>query len=214
MSPPVVQSGIFASFPPQLPLRFEQKTAIAGPMIMLILLVPAAGALLAPFLLLAKSLLLDPEMRANLAAHPGTSAQLGLAFIFWCALFAWPINRIAGQFGRSRSVEIEGGTVRVTDRSLLSTTNWQLPISDYVGVAHRIRSSLSGVRHELVLEHSDERRSIVLAMQPRIAESEIAVARNLFSASLSPARDLYRRLEDAYNVGGTEQFPPTQRHAA
>jgi hypothetical protein len=214
MSPAVVESNIFADPPQQLPLKFVQKSAIAGPIIMLMILLPLAGALLAPFLLMAKGLVLDPGMRANLAAHPGTSAQLGLAFFFWCALFAWPIKRIVGQFGRSRSVEIEGGTVHVSDRSPLSTINWQLPISDYEGVAHRIRSSLSGVRHELVLEHSDERRSIVLAMQPRFAESEIAAVRKHFSASLSPARDLYRRLEDAYTVAGTEQFPPTQRQAA
>ena len=214
MRPEIVHSSHPASLPQNLPLKLEQKAANAGPIIMLMIMVPLAGALLAPFLLLAQAFLLDGALRANLLAHPVTAAQLVIAFGIWCGLFAWPIKRLAAQLGRTRSIDIESGTVRVTDRTLLSTTNWQLPISEYEGINHRVRSSLSGVRHELVLTHADGRRNVVLAMKTKIAESEIAEVRDLFFSTLSPAHHLYRRLEEAYAVAATEQFVAPGRQAA
>lgn len=209
-----VHTSVPATLPSEFPLKLEQKTANAGPVIMLMILVPLAGALLAPFLMLLEGLLTDPGLRANVVAHPMSAVQVILAFGIWCALFAWPIKRLAAQLARSRTVEIGNGIVHITDRSVLSEKSWRLPISDYTGVCHHVRSSLSGVRHELVLNHWDHRRSVLIAMQPRMAEADIAQVQKLFTAGVSPALDLYRRLEEVYAVASTDKFATSQKHAA
>ena len=214
MRPSIVETIIPQSLPAQLPIRLEQKAANAVPLLILAVLVPAAGALLVPFLALAKALTNDPGVRLTLASHPIAAVQLALAFAFWTVLFAWPIKRIANQISRNRTVEIAGGRGSVVDRSLLSTTAWSEPLSAFAGVEHRVRSNLSGVRHELILAHPNQGRHVLLALAPRLSEAEIAQVKGLFSVPVSPSRELYLRLQDAYGVAEQGQIATARSRAA
>jgi hypothetical protein len=59
-------------------------------------------------------------------------------------------------------------------------------------VAHHIRASLSGARHEIVLVHADRRRSVLLHFADRVLESELAAVARRLELPVVPARWIYR----------------------
>jgi hypothetical protein len=88
---------------------------------------------------------------------------------------------------RSRTIEVAGERVTVVDRAFGHETSWSAPVSDFLGVAPFLRASLSGVRHELVLVHPDRARSLMIAMAPRLMQSEVdRVAAALRLPELAP----------------------------
>ena len=46
-------------------------------------------------------------------------------------------------------------------------------MADFVGLAPFLRASLSGVRHELIMVHPDRERSVLVAMAPRLMQSDV-----------------------------------------
>lgn len=115
----------------------------------------------------------SPETRAVIFQHPMIAVELALAAAFWGLLVIWPLCRIMSAVCSVRIAEISGKSVQVVDRTPFSNVHWSLPIWAYDGIAHHARTSLSGVRHELVLVHGDRRRNIVLAAAQTIGHAEL-----------------------------------------
>jgi hypothetical protein len=179
----------------------------ASAVIMLTALVAAAAIFLLPFLLVGQLLAAQPEARAVLAAHPGTGLQLVLALSFLALLFAWPVQRAVSSLAEGRTIHIGKSWVSVTERGLLRTYSWELPLADYAGVVHHVRASLSGIRHELILAHRDAGRSILLEIADKISKSEVdRVAALLGHAEIS-SRELYslRKAPEQEVVSGPAQ---------
>lgn len=173
----------------RLPFRVEQKTSRASAVIMLLLLVPAVAAMLVPVGLLAA--FATPTLWAA-AEHPGAAAQVALGLGIWTLLFVVPAKRIIQRFGTSREVRIEHGLVTVRERGGFRSRAWTAPLSTFCGVAHHVRSTLSGVRYELILVHKDRSRSVLLCAGDRIPQSTIDSAAALFGLPHVPAGALYR----------------------
>ena len=66
------------------------------------------------------------------------------------------------QDGQKILLKVFSDRVTIAERSLLGSHNYESPISAYVGVARRMRTTLSSVHHEVVLVHRDRRRNVVL----------------------------------------------------
>ncbi|MDX2309540.1 MAG: hypothetical protein NW216_14970 [Hyphomicrobium sp.] len=176
-----------------LPARFEQAPSQRAIFMTLLFLVPTAVALLLPFWHLAIGLATEAAVRNAALEHPATLAPIGLALVFWIALLGFPILRMLDTLTRSRTVEIAGRTVAVTDRVFGRAKTWRGTLGSFDGIAHNVRTSLGGVRHELILVHPERERSVLIAIAPRLTEAEINLATVVLGLPRMPAAALLGR---------------------
>jgi hypothetical protein len=171
-----------------LPLQVTQRVATASAVARLALLVPAILLVMIP----VGSLSFSTTALAQFAEHPADAALASLGVGLFVALFGLPLSRAVRALVSRRSVRIEAGFITVEDRGLLGTRSWTLPLSAYQGVAHIVRTSLSGARHELVLVHPHRGRRVLLCASDRLSDADLDQASRLLSLPLVPANDLYR----------------------
>lgn len=101
----------------------------------------------------------------NLAlAQPLATLQIVAGLMLLTALVLVPVRRMIARVGRGGSVEIDRGIVRMAERGLFASRTFDEPLNAYSGVVHRVRTTLSGLRHEIVLVHPDSRRDVVIAL--------------------------------------------------
>jgi hypothetical protein len=177
--------------PSRLPFRLEQSSARTSPILLIGVLVPVVSAMIWPFALIAEQLAADPAARAFVATRPETVFQLVTAFAFCAALFGWPLANCARALASKRTITIDGLTVRVVERGLLGTSNWVEPIARYSGIAHRVRASLSGLRHEITLVHPNDNCSVLLAVAPQISQEEFEHLARLLNLAEISSRDAF-----------------------
>ena len=175
----------------QLPVTFTLTTSRSSAVVKLLMLAPMMVILAVPLTLIGAH-----------AQHPALSLMLGnpiaalqilTGLIVWVALFIWPLKRIVGCMGARREVSIDGGKVAVSDSSPFGDASWSAPLATYRGIAHHIRASLSGNRHELVLVHADPAKNVVLSISDRISQTTFERAKSLLNLPEVPAKDLYAR---------------------
>lgn len=128
----------------------------------------AAGVMTLPLLggmfLLTSEAMSKPDAVSRALAQPLTTLQIVVGILMLSALLLVPARRLLAGIGRAGIVEIDGNVVRVAERGFLSTRRFREPLDAYRGVAHRIRTSVSGIHHELVLVHPDARRDVVMVL--------------------------------------------------
>ena len=153
-------------------IRIEQVPARRTTGLLLAVLLAFAALLLSPYFLIV-SALADQTLRDAASARPLATAQILAGLGFWLALLSFPIYRLLDTLTRSRSIEITDGRVTVADRAFGRQSSWGAPLGEFLGVAPYLRASHSGVRHELILVHPDRRRSVLIAMAPRLMQSDV-----------------------------------------
>lgn len=147
------------------PLAFSAPLSAAdgaGRFILPVLLAPALLAVLAPFGLVAEALWSNPAARAVVVAQPWVAVQLAAGLCALLGLFGWPLMRLVRAAARRRQVTIADGFVHARTTGLFGARAWSEPLLGYEGVVPRVRSSLSGVHHELVLVHRRPARCVVV----------------------------------------------------
>jgi hypothetical protein len=157
----------------QLPMRLDLAGSRGGFVISLLLLVSAAAFLLTPFVLVGSLAAFEPAafMSADISWSGGL--QLALAFITALALTAFAVRRVKMAWTRSATVEIGHGVVAVVERRFSGVRRWALPVSDFLGIAHTVRTSLSGARHELVLVHTNPRYNVMIGLAPSMPQQHV-----------------------------------------
>jgi len=190
--------------PSPFPLTFQQAPEGSARFVLLALLVPGLVALMAPFWLVVSQLASDPAARAVIAARPLIALQLVGGFALLLVMFGWPLVHLARGLRRRRVITIDASKVHSRESGFFRTRVWVEPLSAYVGVAHRVRATLSGVRHELVLVHHNPSKSLILRSSSQISQEAVEMAARLFSlaeipsreaASLAPLHGFYRLAE-------------------
>jgi hypothetical protein len=194
-----------SQLPPSVfPLTFEQAPEGSARFVLLALLLPALAALMAPFWLIVAQLASDASARAVVAARPLAAVQLLGGFAVLVVMFGWPLAHLARGVRRRRIITINAGKVHSLESGFFGTRAWVEPLSAYAGIAHRVRTTLSGVRHELVLVHQKPSRTLILRSSPQISQEAVVTAAQLFAlaeipsreaASLAPMHGFYRLAE-------------------
>lgn len=183
--------------PPQpllaLPVRLEQSSPRTMTALSLMFIALAGLAIITPFVAVTLHLIEAPEARSLMSEQPGSVLQLGFGLAIWTALLGWPAKRLAKRLSARRIVTLTARDVTVDERGLFGSRTWSAPITSYTGVAHHVRASLSGVRHELILLHDDPSRSVLLAIAPRFSQAELDRVCDLLGAQEISARLLYER---------------------
>jgi hypothetical protein len=172
-----------------LPLTIEHASSRTSNAIMLALLVPALAILIIPLGLLAA--FATPAVSAG-ANNPVAAAQAFIGLCMWTALFALPCKRLIQHFGRAQHIHIEAGVVSVSERGAIGCRDWNAPLSEFCGVAHHVRATLSGWRHELILVHPDRSKRLLLCASDAIPHSTIERAAKLLGVAQIPAAALFQ----------------------
>jgi len=172
-----------------LPFSIDQKSSRASGLILLMLLVPGLVTLLVPLGLLAA---FAAPVLAIAAENPAAAAQVLLGLGLWTVLFVIPGKRIVQHFGTGRKIRIDAGLVTVSERGAMRSRVWSAPLTEYSGLAHHVRATLSGLRHELILVHRSRAKSVLLHTGDHISQSTIEQAANLLRLPQVPAAEIYR----------------------
>jgi hypothetical protein len=140
----------------------------------------AAGAmtlaLFAGMFLITTQAISEPEAINLALAQPMATLQIVAGLLLLSALLLVPVRRLVADIGRGGVVEIDGNVVRVAEKGLFSSRRFHEPLGAYRGIFHRMRTTVSGIRHELVLVHPDVRRDVVIAldrMEPAVAPASM-----------------------------------------
>ncbi len=171
-----------------LPTSLRQTPSRAAPFILLAVALPAAVLSLFPFAMIAEHISRDQSL---LTQNIGTTIAIGLAGILWLTVFAWPIALRTSRAATRRQVELSNAHVHVTDHRLFGRQSWSEPLERYSGLTHRVRSSLSGTRHELVLVHPNPSRNVLVRASEQISASEIEATAALFGCPEIAPRVIY-----------------------
>lgn len=175
-----------------LPIHSTQSAPRAASAMHLSIMALLAGLIVLPQLAFAGYAIASPHLRSIIADHPIMALQLVVALILWIALFALPLSTLSRRLTWQRDVEITSESVAVADAGAFGASAWSAPLASYSGVAHHIRSSLSGSRHELILVHAEPSRSVLLMVAEHISESEVSRMAQLLHMPQVPASELYR----------------------
>lgn len=192
-----------------LPIHLEQSTSHASVVLKALLMVPALAAVAVPLALLGAHAMAEPAPFTMLAEHPMEAVQISLGLMLWCALFVWPLRLVLARAGAARVIDITADTVRVTERGPFRSTTWAEPLGAYRGVAHYVRTSLSGVRHEMILVHADPRRHVLLAAAHTMPQSLLTRTASLLDLPEIAARDLYASPRRHIAAAQAEDAPVT-----
>lgn len=184
----VIDDNKALSAPGTLPLQLEQRADTSRSVAAVLMALPFVGLSGTLVAVAVASVVGAPDGIAVLVAKPVASLGLLAAVAMSSLLAAVPIAAAVARFGRRQSVVVTGHEVTVEERSLVGFTEWRAPLSSFRGLAHCVRTSLSGVRHEIVLVHPEAARSILLSVQPRVTAGDVErMAKVLSLPTLSAA---------------------------
>ncbi len=194
----------------EFPIQSSQTSKRWSEIIRLSLLSILAGAVVLPQIALAVYALSTPDTRALILERPLMTAELAVALAFWVGLFAWPLRRLHARVNGRRQVEISRSNVAVRDEKLLNTETWTAPLASYTGIAHQVRASLSGSRHELILVHPERSRSVLLMISEHISEADIQRFSRLLALPQIPSSLGFRRPPPPEIRNAQTSFPLAQ----
>jgi hypothetical protein len=189
--------GTFADFDPASsdhpgigpPLVLEQAPEGGGRFVLAAVSLPVLVTLMVPFWLVVAQLVADPAARAVLMARPLLGLELAAGMLAVAAIFGWPLASLVGTALGRRRITIGNGTVHSELVGRIGKSSWTEPIGAYAGLTQRVRTSLSGVRHELVLVHPRPSRSVILQSGPQVSPEAMASAARLFAFAEIPSRE-------------------------
>jgi hypothetical protein len=191
----------------QLPLRLDLAGSRGGFVIALMLLTAAVAFLLTPFVLVGSLAAFEPAEFMNADISWSGGLQLVLAFLVALAFTAFAIRRVNMAWTRSATVEIGHGVVAVVERRFAGVRRWALPVSDFLGIAHVVRTSLSGARHELVLVHANPRYNVMIGLAPSMPQQHVDRMAILLGLLEIPAVSMHQKLAAAAKPAGYEPTP-------
>lgn len=174
------------------PIRLQQSASRGSALSRLLLVLPAVLALSVPLGAIAIHAAAEPQSLVLLAERPLATAQIATGLALWVGLFVLPAQRALARLWNRRTVEIADGMVQVEDRTMLGKTRWSIPVGAYLGLAHHIRASLSGLTHEIVLVHADPARTVTLMSADKVTQSTFDGAKVLLGLPEVPPRMLYQ----------------------
>ncbi len=152
-----------------------------------------AGLIVGPQIAVAAYALADASSRQTIAQDPIVAVQLAIALIFWFGLVIWPLRRGLSRLSQRRVLTIDATMVTVDETNLFGARRWSEPLTSFSGLTHFVRSSLSGLRHELVLVHPEPARSLLVAVSEHMSDADIVLVRARLRVREVAADELYRR---------------------
>lgn len=188
-----IDESVLKSSAGAMPMRLEQKSKAGRVIATTLIALPIAGLAASLVSVAAAAALTDPAPLTLLIDKPAAALGLLSGFAVTAALIAHPLISALHRIGRRQTVEISTHSVTASETSPFGTTTWAEPLANYAGLAHHIRTSLSGVRHEIVLVHREPGRTVLLAEMPRLLQSELDTMAAALRLPIVPASTIYSK---------------------
>jgi hypothetical protein len=134
-----------------------------------------------------------PSVLDALVRRPLATMQVAAGLTLWAALFVLPATRAVTALWRRRVVSIAHGIVEIDDRLVTRMRTRRAALSEYRGVAHHIRTSLSGLTHEIALVHANPALTVTLVSADRITQGTLDAIKSLLRLPEIPPRALFER---------------------
>ena len=148
---------------PELPRRIELKPSPRATFFLFAMLIPALiAAVIVPYFMSAYLSASAQNFGSFILENPLVTGELVLASLILSALFFYLLIEFLIRFGRKRTVWLSRTSVSIREQSPFGVYARWIAVSDYQGVAHYVRSTVSSQLHELVLVHPDAGSSILL----------------------------------------------------
>jgi hypothetical protein len=174
----------------RLPFEVEHKSSRTAAAVQILLLLPVVAMVVLPIALVLT--FASHDLWEAVAHKPLPATILGAGLVAWLGLLLIPAKRLILDFGNRRRVKIGAERIMVDDKGLFRSSHWSAPLAEFSGIAHHVRATLSGVRHELILVHPVRDRSVLLLAADAIGQSTIEQAAHLFRLPQVPAHPLHR----------------------
>ena len=158
------------SEPSVLPLTIKQHSATLPACALVLVSTLSIVALLMPIALVASHSLTDAHSAAMVMDRPATTAAVLAALLCAVGARVLPLRAGLGGMRLHRAVRLAHDTITVEDDGLFGQSSWHAPFSQFTGVTHHIRATLSGPRHEIILVHPDRNKDVLLNLSPRSPE--------------------------------------------
>lgn len=153
----------------------------------------AMAVLLLPLVLIAAHAADNPHALDLMIERPGSMLLLSAGLAITLALSLFLLRAGLARFSRRRTVRFTRGMVAVEDTNLLGKRRWQAPLSQFSGVTHHIRATLSGSRHEIILMHPDRSKDLLLHLDTRAPQQGADHYARLLGLNEVHAKALYER---------------------
>jgi hypothetical protein len=176
-----------------LPLRVSPSHSSVRASLRIVLLLPIVSTLFALLGGVALAAVTEPTSLSLLIERPVAAAQIAAGVAMWAALLLIPASRALSRACVRREVVIADGAVEIVRRTPLSSSRRSVPLAEYRGVAHHVRSSLSGLSHEIVLVHPQPSLTVTLLTAERVTQAMLDEAKSLLGLPEVPARAIYER---------------------
>lgn len=183
----VVPHGTPDTFPSSLTLRPGLGRTVS---LLVFSFIPTA--VLAVPAVMAAVLLRDKGPLTLLGNDPVAFFALAMQPVLWSLLASVPVKTLGGRLGLVRRVLVEPHRVLFIERSFFGSTSLRCSTNEFRGIAHVVRATLNGTHHELVLVHTDARRSVLLMTAPLISQAVIDEVRLRLGLPEVPARDVFK----------------------
>lgn len=176
-----------------LPLRISTPNPSGRGSLRLVLLVPFVSTMIVLLGGVALAAVTEPTSLSVLVERPLATAQIAAGIALWAALLLIPASRALSRACVRREVVIADGAVEIVRRTPFTTRRRSVPLTEYQGVAHHVRSSLSGLAHEIVLVHPQSSATVTLLTAERVTQAMLDEAKSLLGLPEIPARAIYER---------------------
>jgi hypothetical protein len=145
-------------------IRIERSRATWTTALAIVTALSMGLSLFGGMILVASQALSEPDALSLALARPMATLQIVAGLLLLATLVLIPVRRLFARVGRTGLIEIDDRIVRVRETGLLAGRSFAEPLAAYEGAAHRIRTTLSSIQHEVVLVHRDARRDVVIAL--------------------------------------------------
>lgn len=176
-----------------LPARIVQRAPFFRVLLRLIFLLALFLLLSMPYLALGANLMDKAELWEVIADRPAAFALVLAGFGSGALLLGLPALDCFRRLRGTREIVLTKSLVEVTDRHLLGATVWTCRLSDFVGVAHHVRTCMSGTRDELILVHPRAEQNLLLRVGDAISMEDTQRLAALLGVPVVPAAALYAR---------------------
>jgi len=170
----------------------EQRGCHGSAIAQILLVTPVALVCLAPFAWVAAETAGRPGALTMMADRPASAGLIVIGMVMAALLVVLPVRAVIERLGRQQTVVISDGNVTIRDAGLFGTRVWSAPVAAFSGVAHHIRASLSGARHEIVLVHPVRHRSVLLHFDTVVRDGQVQEMARRLGVPVISARSIYR----------------------
>lgn len=194
----------------QASAKIQLKTTWLQAVLLIGVSLTGMACLIYPLALIAHDAVVNPQVVHPIAENLGSTLLLGAGFLVGLALLTVPLRFGIARLGAAATVQLANGLVQVQRQGVLGLQTWAAPLSQYCGVTHHIRATLSGPRHEIILVHTEPAKDVLLSLGHRHPQEGAAYYADLLGVGEVQPRTLYQRRRAAPDRSTPPQTPLPQ----